>query len=201
MTEVRGDCDAENVSVNGKLSVSGSLSVSGILDAVGSAEVNGDVKGGILRLGGRLRARKVAMSSEANLAGEIETELGMRAKSITVGSGSKCRGPMVGERIELGRSSLALTNWSGTWAGQIIAIRAVGRMTDVEDLYADEVVLGKNTRCRRVFAEKVEVAEGCVLDQVVYTSELRGPVVRAEEGANESRRGRGWTSTRQSSRS
>jgi hypothetical protein len=52
-------------------------------------------------------------------------------------------------------------------------------MTSVEDLYAKEVVLGKNSRCGKVFAEKVEVAEGCTVEQVVYTTELRGPVRRA----------------------
>jgi hypothetical protein len=176
MAEMRGDCSAEKVTVNGKLSVAGSLSASGILEVGGSAEVTGEVKGGILRLGGRIRARKVLVGSEANLVGELETELGMKATSITIGSGSRCRGPIVGARVELGRSSLTLANWGGTWAGQMIAIRAVGRMTDVEDLYAGEVVLGKNSRCRKVFAEKVEVAEGCVLEQVVYTTELRGPV-------------------------
>ena len=179
VTEIRGDCSADNVSVNGKLSVSGSMSVSGVLELRGSAEVKGEVSGADLRVGGRFRAKKAVLSDKADIAGELETEKGMKAKLVTVGSGSRCKGPVVGERIQVGTSSFTLANWGGTWAGQSIAIRAIGRMTSVEDLYAKEVVLGKNSRCGRVFAEKVEVAEGCAAEQVVYTTELRGPVRRA----------------------
>jgi predicted acyltransferase (DUF342 family) len=179
VTEIKGDCSADNVSVNGKLGVSGSMSVSRVLELRGSAEVKGEVNGADLRVGGRFRANKVVLSNEADIVGELETEKGMKAKLVTVGSGSRCKGPVVGERIQLGTSSLTLANWGRTWAGQSIAIRAIGRMTSVEDLYAKEVVLGKNSRCRRVFAEKVEVAEGCTVEQVVYTTELRGPVRRA----------------------
>jgi len=179
VTEVKGDCSAANVLVNGKLSVSGSMSVSGALESRGSAEVKGEVKGADLKVGGRFRAERAVLSSEADIVGELETERGMKAKLVTVGIGSRCKGPLVGERIQLGASSMTLANWGGTWAGQSIAIRAIGRMTSVEDLYAKEVVLGKNSRCGRVFAEKVEVAEGCTVEQVVYTTELRGPIRRA----------------------
>jgi predicted acyltransferase (DUF342 family) len=179
VTEVRGDCSAEDLTVNGKLNVGGTLSVSGVLDLRGSAEVAGELNGANLRVGGKFKAQKVILNNEADIAGELETERGMKAKLVTVGSGSRCKGPVVGERIQLGTSSLTLANWGGTWAGQSIAIRAVGRMTSVEDLYAKEVVLGKNSRCGKVFAEKVEVAEGCTVEQVVYTTELRGPVHRA----------------------
>jgi hypothetical protein len=52
-------------------------------------------------------------------------------------------------------------------------MRGIGRMTDAEDIYGVEVVLGSNARCKRIFAEKVEVGDGCVIDQVTYTKELR----------------------------
>jgi hypothetical protein len=35
------------------------------------------------------------------------------------------------------------------------------------------VVLGSNARCKRIFARTVEMGDGCVVDKVTYTDELR----------------------------
>jgi cytoskeletal protein CcmA (bactofilin family) len=177
VTDVRGDCSAGKMLVNGRLEVSGSLVVAGTLETNGWGQVRDEVRGADLRVGGRFRARKILISNQAEIAGElIETQQGLKAKSVMVGSGTTCKGPVVGERVELGRSSLNLVNWGTSWAGQSVRVRGIGRMTNAEDIYGEEVVLGKHSRCGRIFAKRVEVAEGCTVEQVVYTEELRGAV-------------------------
>ncbi len=179
VTDVRGDMSASEVLVNGKLDVSGSLSVKGTLEAYGSCEVKGDLRGTDLRMGGRLKARKATLSNEASVAGEVETELGLKANSIEVRSGTRCKGALVGGKVELGKSSFAFVNWRSRWAGQALAVRAIGRTTVAEDIYGSEVVLGSDTKCGRIFAEKVELGDRCVVDQVTYTEELRRKSGRA----------------------
>jgi cytoskeletal protein CcmA (bactofilin family) len=174
VTAVRGDLSASEVLVNGKLDVSGSLSVKGMLEADGSCEVGGELKGTDLRVGGRFTAHRALLSNQVDIAGEVETEQGLSGKSIVIRSGTRCRGALVGEHVELGKSALVVAHWKGRWAGQSVSMRAIGRMTDAEDIYGVEVVLGSNARCRKIFADKVELSEGCVVDQVTYTEELRG---------------------------
>jgi hypothetical protein len=57
--------------------------------------------------------------------------------------------------------------------GQAVMMRGIGRMTDAEDVYGREVVLGSNSRCRRIFADNAELGDGCTVDKVTYTGELR----------------------------
>ena len=172
LTEVRGNLSSSEVLVNGKLEVSGSLSVKGMLDVNGSCEVGGELKGADLRLGGRLRASKAVLSNQADMAGEVETRKGLKAKSVIIRTGTRCRGALVGDRVELGKSGLVVANLGARWAGQSIAMRGIGRMTDAEDIYGADIVLGSNSRCGRVIGEKVEMGDGCTVDQVTYTQEL-----------------------------
>jgi cytoskeletal protein CcmA (bactofilin family) len=176
VTEVTGDCTAGRLTINGKLDVRGSLSVRDLLESFGSGDVGGEFTGTDMRVGGRFRANKIVLTNRAEVAGEVDTDVGMKAKAVTVGSGSRCRGPIVGERVELGKSELVAANRGAHWSGQIISMRLAGRMTNVEDIYADEVVLGANTRCGRVFARTIELKSGCIVGQAVYTEDLRqGP--------------------------
>lgn len=173
VAEVKGDCATRKVTVNGRLEVSGSLSASETLDNFGSGEVGGDFTGGALHLGGRFKARKAVLADTVEISGEIETTQGVKATSVVIGSGSKARGPIVGERVELSKSKLVLADWGANWAGQLVELKLVGRMTSVEDVYGGEVILGPNTRCRQIFARTVELGPGCVVEQVTYTQELR----------------------------
>ncbi len=173
MTDVRGDLSSSEVLVNGKLDVSGSLSVKGMLDVNGSCEVGAELKGSDLRVGGRFSASKAVLTNQADIAGEVETEKGLKAKSVVIRTGTRCRGALVGERVELGKSGLVLANWGARWAGQSLVMRGIGKMTDAGDIYGAEVALGSNSRCGRIFADRVELGDGCTVDQVTYTQELR----------------------------
>jgi len=176
LAEVKGGLSSSKVTVNGKLNVLGSLSFTDALEIFGMGEVRGETKGVDLRVGGRLKTNKAVLSGAAEVAGEVETAVGLKAQSILVGRGSRCTGPLVGGRVELGSSEYVAANWSKSWAGQMASIRLVGRMTSVEDVYADEVVLGANTRCKRVFARNIQLGAGSILEQATYTGELRqGP--------------------------
>jgi cytoskeletal protein CcmA (bactofilin family) len=173
VTTVRGNLASSEVLVNGKLEVSGSLSAKGKLEVNGSCEVRGELNGNDLRIGGRLRARKAILANQADIAGEVETLQGLKGKSVVIRTGTRCRGALVGERVELGKSGVVIANWGTSWAGQSIMMRGIGKMTDAEDIYGAEVVLGSHTRCRRIFADRVELDDGCIVEQVTYTQELR----------------------------
>ncbi len=172
-TEVDGDCVADRVSVNGRFNTRGSLTVKERLEANGSVDVLNEIRASELLVGGRLRAKNAVIANGADIAGELETRDGLKAASITIRGGSRCKGPLVGGRVELGKSALVLANWGAHWGGQSIMMRGVGRMTQAEDIYGDEVILGRATRCRRIFAKTVEIAEGCTVEEVNYTEELR----------------------------
>jgi cytoskeletal protein CcmA (bactofilin family) len=173
VARVRGNCGSRRVTINGKLDVSGSLSASEKLENYGSGEAGGDFTGGDLHVGGKFKARKAVLENEAEILGEIETVQGTKAKLLVVGSGSRCRGALVGGRVELARSKLVMGDWDKRWAGQAISLKLIGRQTNAEDVYGDEVVLGPHTRCGRVFARTVELGAGCVVEQVTYTEEVR----------------------------
>ncbi len=171
--DVHGDLGAGEILVNGKLHVSGSLSAKGRLETNGSCEVEGEFSGADLRVGGRFRARKALISGQADIAGEVETDQGLRAKSVTIQSGTRCKGVLVGERVEVGKSQLVFANRGSRLVGQSIVMRGIGRMTAAEDIYGAEVSLGSNSRCGKIFANRVELGDGCVVDRVTYTDELR----------------------------
>ena len=179
LADVDGDCSAGKVKINGRLNVTGSLSVEAAVENYGLGEVGGEFRAAELNANGKLRAKRIVLVERADVSGEVETREGMKAKLIIVGSGSKCRGVLVGGRVELGEGRFGLADWSANWVGQAINMRLVGRETRVEDVYADEVVLAPYTRCGKVFAKKVEVGEGCVVDQLSYTEEVTGDTRRA----------------------
>jgi cytoskeletal protein CcmA (bactofilin family) len=172
VADIGGSCRSGKVRVNGKLDVRGSLSATESLDSLGSCVVEGDFSGGELHVGGRFKAAK-ALVEKAQIAGEVETVQGIKAQEVLVGSGSKVRGPIVGGRVELSVSKLPFADWNANWMGQVVSMRLVGRMTNAEDVYADEVVLGPGTRCRNIFAKIVELGKGSIATRVTYTQELR----------------------------
>jgi predicted acyltransferase (DUF342 family) len=177
--DVQGNCKSERIDSGGKFVVRGSLEVSRELDAWGSTEVSGDFSGADLRIGGNFKARRAIVSDEAELVGEAETKEGLKANVILVRSGSKCKGSLVGENVEIGKSDDVVSNWERKWAGQRVTFRLIRRETRVEDIYAKEVHLGRASRCGKVFAEVVEFEEGCIVEEISYTKEVRGPIEKA----------------------
>jgi len=158
------------------LEVEGSLRTAQLLEINGSAEIDHDLEGYDVRVGGRLEAGRVTVSNELDVAGVIETDRGMKAKSVTVRSGSHVEGAIIAEHVDIGKSYAVIMDWEKGWMGQLIAMRLVGRMTRVEDIYADLVHLGKVSKSGRIYARVVELENGSIADEIVYTEELRGNV-------------------------
>ena len=129
--------------VNGKLDVSGSLSVKGTLEKNGRARSEGSSRATDLRVGRKVQGQQERAQQPGGDRRRGGDRKGLKGKSVVIRSGTRCRGALVGERVELGRSALVLANWSGRWAGQSIMMRGIGRMTDAEDVYGVEVVLGR----------------------------------------------------------
>ncbi|HZW57895.1 MAG TPA: hypothetical protein VFF30_16520 [Nitrososphaerales archaeon] len=177
--EIRGNCKSEKIDTSGTLNVNGSLDVSGDLNTLGSTEVNGEFKSANIRIAGRFKASKAIVGNEIELGGEAETREGMKGNIVLVRSGSRCRGAIIGSKVDVGKSYAVVSNWSKKWAGQTASLRLIGKETRVEDIYATEVHLGRASRCGRVFAQEVEFEEACIAEKIEYTKELRGQVKSA----------------------
>ncbi|MGD0160419.1 MAG: hypothetical protein ABSB89_08995 [Candidatus Bathyarchaeia archaeon] len=171
--DIRGDCHTAKMEVDGRLDVSGSLMASNMLESFGQTEIVGQLQGKSLRVGGKFKAREVVLTETADLMGDVKTEDGLRAKSLIIRTGTRCEGIIVGERVEVGKSSLVVANWATKWAHQSISIRLVGKMTQVNDVYGTKVTLGKASKARRIFAQDVELENGSIAEQVTYTGELK----------------------------
>jgi cytoskeletal protein CcmA (bactofilin family) len=170
LVEILGDCHAERVEVGGKFEVSGSLFAAERLEGFGATTVAGSFEGTNLRVAGKFQANKITVKEEADLSGKVETKLGLKAKLITVRTGSRCEGVLIGERVEVGKSSdVSYNSWSVNWATKWAAAGAIAR---VDDIYACDVVLGPMCRAARIFAKTVKLEQGSAAEQVSYTNIL-----------------------------
>jgi cytoskeletal protein CcmA (bactofilin family) len=171
VVELHGDCHAERVEVGGKFEVNGSVYVSDRLEGYGQIEIGGNFEGSQIRVSGNLEVNQMIVKEEADISGKLETAHGLKAKLVTVRSGSRCEGVLIGERVEVGKSSdLTFGGWGVNWAMRWAAEMATAR---VDDVYGREVVLGPMCRAERIFAEKVKLEQGSVAEQVTYTAELK----------------------------
>ena len=175
VTDVRGDCKSSSMEVNGKLDMAGSLSVTDKIAIYGSAEVANEVKGSNLEVAGKLGASQIIISGDTNITGTVYTKHGLKARSIVIGSGSNCEGPLIGENIEVGKSGVTIMDWGKHWAGQQITMRLIGRPTRVQDVYCSYVYLREFANARRIFSKDIELEKGCWVDQLTYTGELKMP--------------------------
>ena len=163
--EIKGDCHAQHVEIGGKLEVSGSLYVSERIEGVGSAEVEGNVETAHLKVSGKLEADRITAKEDADVSGKIEVDHGLKAAQVTVRSGSRCEGVLIGERVEVGKSAdLSYGGW-GKWG--------VGAMTRVDDIYAKEAIIGAMSTAGRIFANKITLEQSSSAWQVTYTDELK----------------------------
>jgi cytoskeletal protein CcmA (bactofilin family) len=167
---VCGDCASENVEVKGKLDVGGSLRVAERLRIYGNTKAGGEVACGELGVLGKAEARSVTVVGKADIAGEVETRAGLKARSVFVGRGSKVVGPLVGDEIEVGKDADFGSVWGLPWWRSM-----VGQTTTVEDLHGGIVRLGQRSSAKRIFGKVVELKQGSMAHEVVYTEELRLP--------------------------
>jgi len=175
VTKIQGNCVAKIVGVNGQLHLQGTLESAESVIIYGSADASQVIKSPILKIGGKFRALRAEIGEEIDLTGEAETVQGLLGNTIIIATGSKCRGPIVGDQVEVGKSGAVLADRRSSWAGQSLKLRVVGRETRVEDVYGKLVRLGASSQSNNVYSEIVEFEQGAVANQVQYTGEIRGP--------------------------
>jgi cytoskeletal protein CcmA (bactofilin family) len=168
VASVSGDCKAVRVEVKGKLDVDGSLNSSEQLDVYGMIKVAATFSGQILKVSGRFSADKALLTKDAEVYGAVDTRKGLKAKSVLVGRGTRCSGPIIGERVEVGGSG---PSWGAFFWGQRLRIQ--GGTSQVEDIYASTVTIGPGSKAGRIFAETVDLQSGCDVDEVNYVAELK----------------------------
>lgn len=175
-TKVQGNCVAKTVEVNGHLHVQGTLEAEQSVVIYGSADVSQVVKSPSLKIGGKFRALRAEISGEIALEGEAESNQGLLGNTVVIATGSKCVGPIVASRIEVGKSGAVIADWRGSWAGQSLKLRVIGKGTRVEEIYGKLVKLGASSQSNKVYSETVEFEHGAIANEVQYTSEIRGPI-------------------------
>jgi cytoskeletal protein CcmA (bactofilin family) len=167
--EVLGDCHAERIEVGGKFEVAGSLFISDRLEGFGATEIAGNFEGTNLRVGGKFQANKIMVKEEADVSGKVETKQGLKAKQVIVRSGTQIDGPIIGERVEIGKSpDLSYGAWGPTWLTKWATMGG-----KAQDIYAQEVMIGAMCKVARIFADTVRLEQGCAVEQVTYTKELK----------------------------
>jgi len=172
LVEVRGDCHTERVEVGGKFDVSGSLFVADRLEGFGQTKIAGNFEGKNLRFGGKFQANKITVNEEADISGKAETKEGFKAKQLNVRSGTKVDGALIGERVEIGKSpDRTFGAWVSTLPTKFQAM--TGGNVKVQDIYAQYVLMGTVCKATRIFADIIKLEQGCVVDQVTYTKELK----------------------------
>jgi cytoskeletal protein CcmA (bactofilin family) len=164
------------VGISGQLRLQGTLESAESIIIYGSADVSQVIKSLCLKIGGRFRALRAEIGGEIDLTGEAETAQGLLGNTVIIATGSKCRGPIVGDRVEVGKSGAVLADRRTSWAGQSIKLRVIGKETRVEDVYGKLVHLGASSRSNNVYSEILEFEQGAVANQVQYTGEIRGPI-------------------------
>jgi hypothetical protein len=70
----------------------------------GSLDVSQVVKSPSLKIRGKFRALRAEIGGEIELEGEAVTTLGLLSTTVIIATGSKCVGPIVGDRVEIGKS-------------------------------------------------------------------------------------------------
>ncbi|MGD0644228.1 MAG: hypothetical protein ABSA75_04920 [Candidatus Bathyarchaeia archaeon] len=166
-----GDCHAERVEVGGKFEVSGSLFVSNRLEGFGATRITGNFEGKNLRVGGKFQANKITVNEEADISGKLETQEGLKAKQLTVRSGTQIDGTIIGERVEIGKSpDLSYGAWGSTWPTKWAMTSG---NVKVQDIYAQAILMGTMCRAARIFAKTVKLEQGCAVEQVTYTEDLK----------------------------
>ena len=172
LVEVMGDCHAERIEVGGKFEVSGSLFVSDRLEGFGATEIAGNFEGKNLRFSGKFQANKVTVNEEADVSGKVETKEGFKSKQLNVRSGTQIDGALIGERVTIGKSpDLSYGAWVSTLPTKFLTL--TGENVKVQDIYAQEVLVGTMCKAARIFAGTVKLEQGSAVEQVTYIKELK----------------------------
>jgi len=168
--KLRGALSTENVNVKGSLDASGDFRVSKRFQVWGSADISGALVCDALDIGGKLVAGRATVTNITTIAGEVRTNLGLKSTSVVVGKGSKVTGPIYAESVEVGSEADLGSIWGLPWWRGTL-----GRPTIVGDVHGDEVTVRAHSRAEHIFGRLVELEEGAMAEEIVYTGEVKLP--------------------------
>ncbi|HXY56426.1 MAG TPA: hypothetical protein VEH01_02320 [Nitrososphaerales archaeon] len=168
--KARGTLTVENIDLKGNFLASGDLLASKRVQVWGSADIGGALTCETLGVGGKLVAVSATASNRVDIAGEVRTNRGLKSATVVVGKGSRIIGPIYAESTDIGGdvdlgSVWGLPWWRGT----------LGRLTAVEDIHGGNVTIRPHSRAGRIFGRRIEMGEGAIADEVVYTDLIKLP--------------------------
>jgi len=169
-TRARGTLTTENINLKGTLASTGDLLVSKRFQVWGTAEVGGAIECETLGVGGRLVADRASATKRADIAGELRTVQGLKSATVTVGKGSKVSGPIYAEKADVGSLADLGSVWGLPWWRG-----ALGRLTTVEDVHGQDVIIRSNSKAGHIFGGSVEMEDGAMAEEIVYTDQIKLP--------------------------
>jgi len=166
--KINGGCNSEDVEVKGGMEVKRDMRVTGKFRVFGTAGIRGTIDCGALGVSGKLEAERIKADEKVDIVGEVNTTRGAKSVSVAVGKGSRVTGPLIGDQVVIGKEMDFGSAWGLPWWRN-----ALGRTTNVEDVYGSSVKIGLNSRARRVFGDAVELESGAMAEEVSYTKALK----------------------------
>ena len=167
---VSGSCRAVHVEVRkGSCNVARSLSISGGWTYSGPAEVGGASDGESLRVSGKFSAEKAILTKDAETIGSVDTQKGLKARSVRSRTGTRCTGPIVGESVEVGVSGPGRQRLlsGGSGSGYRPRTRAGWRTLRLQGRHRRRFEGGAQ------FRGDGRTGSGCDVDEVTYIGELK----------------------------
>lgn len=146
--EVFGSAEGNSVEVGGTVKVSGDAFFKRSLNVGGFARVGKELRAGNVSVGGSLEA-EICFAEKVRVGGRVETQRGTKSKLFEIGRHGKVTGPVVAEQVE------------------------VHDHAELEDIYADLLVMGKHSSAHNVYVKRAVLNSGCKISgELVYTQEL-----------------------------
>jgi cytoskeletal protein CcmA (bactofilin family) len=168
--KARGKLSAENVNLKGNLFASGNLQISKRLQVWGGADIGGALACETLGVGGKLVVDSVSASNRTDIAGEVRAEHGVKSAIVVVGKGSKVTGPIYAKNADIGGEADLGSVWGLPWWRWTL-----GRPTTVEDVHGGTVKVRSHSRAEHIFGKTVELEDGAMAEEIVYTDQIRLP--------------------------
>lgn len=146
---VEGNLSGKTAEVGGRIRVSGDLALTVRLEVGGLAEIGGVLSGTDVEVGGSLKASKGLLTGSVEIGGRLETAQGLKANRIEIGRGASCIGNLVG------------------------GVVYIDKRAQVQDVYCSQLIVEGGSRLGKVYTERADIGDTCVVGGLVYTKELR----------------------------
>ena len=147
IVEISESATGESLNIGGAVRVGSSLQLSRKLEVGGQVEIGEFLTAMEIDVGNSLKARKVSASKSAKVGGSITTILGVAAGSLEVGRRSEVKGSIRANEVIIGDGA------------------------SVEDIHAKNIFVGRTSRARNLYGERITIESGCQVSGDVYYSE------------------------------